>query len=265
MEKSNEIRNYIEYIRGRKVIERDFIDLNEMLFRNDFIPLYFSNDLNNTASFNPNYKRISINIDRVDDWANGMVRAASSFYEIDDLELTKAYFIVQMYKHELEHVKQFLIANDQIATDYEFIRQVYKDLFDFLLVKDFKITSLATNIKDIRKFRIYKKNPYMYILERNADIESYDYLSRVAMDSGDDNILQLMINCRNSSILIGYTDDGEGCIKKTYESLHMKSKYGKINFPSSLSIIERARYGMELDEKSRTSLVKTLKSTIKYK
>ena len=265
MEKRSEIRDYIDYIKGRKVEVYDFIDLNE-IFSDDYcIPLHFEYGLDNTASFNPNFNRINIDLDRVDVWANNMVSAAATFYEIEDLELAKAYFIVQMYKHELEHIKQFKISTDELLSSYEFLKQIYKDLFDFLVVKEIGSTSLFRFLKDDRRLRIYKKNAYKYTLERSADIESYDYVSRVAMDSNDIEIKQLMINCRNTSMLIGYMDNGDGCIKKTYEGLHMKSKYGNLHFPTSLSLVEKARYGMELDESERKTLIKTLKSTINYK
>ena len=265
MEKSKDIRNFIDNIKGREVNENDFITLNEIFGEFGSIPLYFNCGLNNTASFNPNFYRINIDLNRVDKWANDITQTASLIFDIDDLELAKAYFIVQMYRHELEHVNEYLIATDQKAVDYEFLKQVYRDVFDFLIIKERKGRfSLLSTIKDSRKLSLYKKNAYNYILERNADIESYDYLSKVAMDSGDSSIKQLMISCRNTSMLIGYTEDESGCIKKTYEGLHMESKYGSLYFPS-LSMMDKVRYGLELEGEERKTLIKTFKTSIYFK
>lgn len=266
MGKNTEIRNYIEDIKGRKVQKKDFLNLSELLEQSKDISLLFDYNFNNTASFNPNFKRINVNLDKVDEWADGMVDAASSIYEVEDLKLLKAYFIVQMYKHELEHAKQFLISSGIEECEYGFIKRMYKDVFDYLIVKDVKgPLFFFSSLRDIGRITLYKKNAYSYILERSADIESYDYVSSVAMESNDTQIKQVMISCRNASMLIGYEDNGAGCIKKTYEGLHMNSKYGKLYFPPSLSMIEKVRYGVELKEGERKKLMKAFKTTIHFK
>ncbi len=265
MEKTQliELRNVIEEINSKGITEDSIVGL-DVLLNDNKVPLIFSGLNNKAASFNPNYKRILVNLKKTISWVDEMVKSSTEYFEVKDIELLKAYLLVYMYSHEVEHTNQFYIAMGLKKPNYEYKQQAFKHIFDVMIPKDYIIPRPITTIRDFIRFIRYNKNAYDYVLERNASVEGYDKAMQVALEAGDQEIYNYMLASRNTCMLIGYLDNGKGALLNTFEGLKMKREYDKLDIPS-LSLTERAREGLEVSEDERKLVLSSLRENIKFK
>ena len=259
-----QIRNIIEDICKNR-ITKEYIEELYSLTGNDIIPLSFNDVSTNTASFSPKYMNITVNYKKVDDWLERTLDSYKELFKIKDRKLLKSYLLVVLLLHEIEHSNQKLIAENKMETNYEFKHQAYDDIFDAMAIKKYIVPRPISLYKDIRRFLIYKKNAYDLILERNAILESYNSVAKIADYSNDEDIKECMIGSRNAYMLQGYLDNSEGLLKYTYDTLKIGKKYNKLNIPDDISLIDRVREGLELSEDERDEIVLSLRDNIKFK
>ena len=261
-EKLLEIRNIIDDINRHGVNEKNIIKVYEIL-GNDNIPLVFSNGYN-IAAFNPVNMNISINLEKAKEWLIKNIVDSRELYDIKNKELLKAYLLISMIGHEVEHSDQKLIVEGLKEPNYDFKKIVYSDVFSAILIKKHLIPNPISLIYDSIIFGIYKSNAYNMILERNALIAGYNTAALVAMESNDIDELNYLMSSRNTVMLIGYLDGYDGDIKYTYKKLGMMNKYKKIDFPSDMSLTEKIKEGLTLNKGEKSKLFLTYKQTTKF-
>jgi len=260
-EKLLEVRNVLEDIKTKGTNKKYIIELDRLINDND-IPLKFSTLNNNAAAFNPNYKVINVNLDRLHSWLDEMMEYYQKNYYITDVELFKAYLTLYVYAHEIEHTNQFAYAFLDKEPKYAFKKQVCQDIFNLMIPKKHLLPRPITLSKEIYRFVLYKKNAYNYILERNASIEGFDLASKVAYYSDEKDIMKPLIDSRNVNVLQGYLNDSYGCLYETYKGLKMMKEYRKLDIPDDLILTDKAREGLSLRPKEKELIVNSIKNTL---
>ncbi len=259
-----EARNVIDDIYKNGLDEKYIKELYHLL-GNDSIPLRFKNSGINTAAFNPKFMHILINTQKLNKWLNDMVCEILNHFNINDIELLKPYLIVYALSHEIEHSNQKLIADEKKQPNYDYEIDVYNDIFNVIYMKQYILPRPMSLTRDIIRFINYKTNEYNLILERNASIEGYNIASCIANLSNDKEMLDYLISVRNVFMLQGYVDGKEGCLKYTYKTLGMMRKYNNLVFPNNMSLHEKARKGLELNDVERKKVILSLKQTTHFK
>lgn len=263
-EKLLEVRNIIEDIKNNGISEEYIKELYKYLGY-DMIPLHFTNLRGNVAAFSPKYNSIAVNIDKSVDWTTALLNDSLEHFDIKDKELLKAYSYVSLLSHEIEHSHQKLIADKKIDPKYSYQSDAYHTIFEIMRKKDYYFPRPISLVIDIFRFIIYMGNAYSFILERNATIEGYNISSQIASLTNEKDIMNAMITYRNSFILQGYTQSGEGTLKHTFDSLGLMKKYNKLILPSDISLAEKAREGLEITEEERNKLELILKESSTFK
>ena len=259
-----EIRNIIEDIKNNGISKNYLSEIYNYLGYKD-IPINFNSRIKETARLNPNNNVITVNIPKSKEWTQKGASDSLESFEISDIKLLEAYLYVTLLAHEIEHSHQKLIADGKIKPNYEYKKQVFHDIYNIMIKKDYIIPRPISLMKDILRFKIYTENAYNFILERNASIESYDVLSKIAKLSNEKEIFNYMLTCRNAYMLTGYNDSPEGTLKYTYDKLCMMNKYDSLVFPKDITLFEKVREGLELTEEERTKAKKLLKQNSYFK
>ena len=262
-EKMLKIREVIEEINRKGINEEAFQALDPLLNTGN-IPLCFTTVNPKAASFNPNYRTILVNIKKMIYWVDEMVKQSLDYFYISDVNLLKSYLVVYVLSHEVDHSLQYLIGKGDMEGRFPFNHEVYKDLFDILIPRKYIIPRPISLARDTYRFFKYQKNAYDYILERNASVEGYDLVANIAREVGEAEIVDYMISCRNTFMLIGYAQDGTGTLKTTYSGLKMMSKYNKLNIPE-MSLLDKCREGIEVTEDERQLVLASIKGNMKFK
>lgn len=257
-----ELRSLVHYMKDNNINEDTITKLDRLLNDNG-IPLAFSKINPNSAAFNPNFGFISVNIKRLNTWLDNMVSYYSKAYDFKDLDLLRAYFVLYVYRHEIEHTNQYCIGVGLREPKFDFQRDVYHDIYNVMISKHYIIPRPITLGIEFTRFMLYRKNAYNYILERNASLEGYDITASVAMED-DQDIFRSMIDSSKIMTLTGYLNDNKGCIFHTYEGMLMLRKYNKLNIPNDLSLTDRIREGLSIEEDERQMLLKHVKSSTRF-
>lgn len=263
-EKALKLRNIIEDIKKSGLSEKYIKELYSILGY-DGIKLYFTNMGVNTAAFNPKYNTISVNMDKTESWINEVLKDSKTYFDFSDEELAKSYLLVSLLCHEIEHSHQKLIADSKVKPNYDYKTQVFRDMFNIMQMKKYIVPRPISLLKDIILFGLYTKNAYNFILERNASVEGYNTASEIADISLDTEMLDYLITSRNAYMMQGYMDNGDGTLKYTYDTLGLMNKYNKLILPTDISLQEKAREGLPLDESDRTKVLLSLKKSSKFK
>lgn len=258
------LRDIIEDIKNNGVSKNNIIKIDSIVNDND-IPLVFNRMNINTASFSPNYRNISVNISKIDNWLNEMCKYFIEHFDIKDIDLLKAYLVIYMYRHEIEHTNQYMIGMGEKDSKYEYQEQVYNDLFNILISKKYLVPRPIKLGLDLYRFILYKKNAYTYLLERNATIEGFDLASSIAYLVKEEDIYNCMLDSCNTHFLFGYLNNGDGSLLETYRGLKMMKSYRNLILPDDLSLFERARQGLIINNDERKLVFDSIKSTSKYK
>ncbi len=266
MEKDDllEARNIIDDIYKNGLSIKYMKELYRILGNKD-IPLIFPKNKPYPAAFDFEYMYIYIDIQKINKWLDELVYNIITQFGVDDIKLLKSYLVSYALCHEIEHSNQKLIAEEIKKPTYDYEKNVYYDIFDVALMKEYSLFRLIPLIRDSIRFKIYRNNPYSFIIERNASIEGYNVVSKVADVCNDKDMLDLFIGIRNIYMLQGYGDSKEGCLKYTYRRLGMMKKYNSLVFPTDMSLDEKARRGLELTQEERDKVVLSLKQTMHFK
>lgn len=266
MEKSKllELRNIIEDIK-KNGVKDEYLIAMDILMNDNHIPLVFNKFGLSTAAFNPNYKLISVNVKNIMSWLDEMSKTYTGNFQINDLELLKAYLVVYMYRHEIEHTNQYCIAYGLKKPNYDYKQQVFHDVMSVLISKDYIIPRPITFVVDTARFILYKRNAYNYILERNASVEGYDLASLIAYNAGDKEMFDCMIDSRNIMMMQGYMENGNGTLLETYQGMKMMSKYRKLGIPDDIPLVEKVREGLTISEDERKLVLDSFKKKAHFK
>jgi hypothetical protein len=211
-------------------------------------------------AFYPQHDAIIGSYSFLDKWSERNSDCFDGLSEIKDKELFKMYLKLYAISHEVEHGYQKGIAAGVVSSGTHEVGEGYKSILD-LFSKDDSI--LPHPIRDIRRhisLLAYKKNENLFVLERNANVDSYEFIAQLAKSLGDDEIYKGFDIARRMFLKAGYTEDNMGSFYETYKKTLMLDKYKKIfgnqSYLDLLNDYEKVRLGLPIEEEVRQEVLK---------
>lgn len=210
----------------------------DVVFGNSQIPAFF------------NGKKIEISIDVLKNYIDKKLNLYYKLYP----DLKKEIFynhVLLTLSHEVEHYYQRLIANKYIDFPYKIIIESYKNLDHLIIPKDSNIIDALIKFK---KFSSYSKRPDS-LLERNANVESYDLLVKVANYESNKEMLKILDELLSFTLTLGYRWFNNGSIEKTYRKKGMTDIYNSFNHDEIIPIEDKVRYGLPIDKQTKKKVL----------
>lgn len=245
----------IKYIENHD-ITKSFVEelLKQMIPSNKGKPLIkyiviknkTSNDM---VAFNPKTKTIEVNLNKLNQWVNACTNQLISDYNLSysDTKLLQSYSLVHIIAHEIEHSYQYLIAQKKVDIPNEIISNAYKGLFD-----------LITKSKDYVKRGMYTFYHDELLIERNAQIESFDLILKCAKNEDRQDLYNAYSKIIYEWIKLGYRNSNEGSISQTYRVLDMYDKYLNFYHELPISESEKIRYGFPISSDTYQKKIKPI-------
>lgn len=237
----------IKYIEKHGISKHHIKSIMKRMMPNDYINYIVSNKQyeNSDVAFIPTKKIIEINMNVLESIGNKGFNLIKNDYNLKNEKLVKSYLFLIVLSHEIEHAYQFLMGENLADSPNKTIAQAYKDIYDIVMKRKFTIAKI-----------IYTENQNKLLLERNAQIESYDLILKCAKYNNRQDIYDAFNDLNFGWTTIGYKKNNKGSIVDTYFSLSLFNKYQELNFDLDISEEEKIRYGFPISEETRQKLLK---------
>ncbi len=231
-------------------------DLNKIL--NLLVPnninYIITDRTNNTAIFYPSSKNIILNIKNLQNWIYN-----ESKYLNDsniDSELFNKYLLLFVLVHEIEHSYQYLISKNIVNTESNMLSHAYSELFDLLKKKHYYYPALVTCTRRIISKYLYQKNQNFYLLERNANVESTDFVRTLALLNDREDIYNVFNSLNHEFLKIGYLESNIGSIEETFKNIFMYDKYLKFKEEINMTSNNASWYGFNIPDYEREYILR---------
>ncbi len=246
-DKTNLSKSYIEEILRELIPNKDGNLLIKYKVKDSGISI---------AKFVPEYESINININKVNEWLDKNTGSFLKEINTCDSNTLRNYLFLFMITHEIEHSYQYLMGKGIIESPNDVLKNAYNGLFDLMASKDYIIPRPIIQTRRIISRVLYKANENFYLLERNANIESMDTVSKVALFNDREDVFKLFLCMKNIYTRCGYTDSTIGSIEETYTKILMHDKYKKFYKKINIDEKEKVRYGFNISEDTRKKVLK---------
>jgi hypothetical protein len=171
-------------------------------------------------------------------------------------DILRAYLLLVMLLHEVEHAKQFMICSKKLDFPYSIVREGYGLCFKTMLTTP-KVSLIKPRKYNVDRERLdtYLRNKDSYLLERNATLEASMVLRDLAEYECDDLAYKTLDFIYRCQCYTGYEKNGRGTIEATFRELMYLDRYKKIGTDKP-GYEDKVRYGFELsnDELKRLRL-----------
>ena len=178
----------------------------------------------NPAIYYPRYNIIEVDLISLMEWVDGNGNDLASLYNIEDTYKLKLYLVLMAIMHEVEHSYQYLIANGKIKTSCLMLKEGYKTLTELMVPKDYVLPRPIKQVRRVVSVIKYKQRENEFLLERNAQYNSLDDLSKVAFHLGDYDIAKMFVNMRDLFGRAGYMENVDGMVINTLRDICMGDK-----------------------------------------
>ena len=156
-----------------------------------------------------------------------------------------AYVLLGIIAHEVEHAYQDFIGENKLLSPNLLISDAYKGLYDMIINEN----------QDSLLLLKYFNNRDNLLLERNAQIESFDFVIQCAQHTNQKCIYNIYKEWIKGWLLLGYKTNNKGSIHETYNYLGLKDKYNGFNYEVDISEEEKIRYGLPIKDSTRERLL----------
>lgn len=207
------------------------------------------------AKFIPKTRTIIFSLEKINEWLDNNTCDFLEKLETSDVNTLRSYMLLFLLTHEVEHSYQYLIGEGIIEVPSPLIKDTYQTLFALMTPLDYIIPRPIKQTRRMISLILYKQKENELVLERNANIESTDLISRCAFYNEREDIYNLFIDMRNLFLIQGYVKDARGSIEETFEKIFMYDKYKKIRQEIDLDEIDRLRYGLNISEETRKRIL----------
>lgn len=174
-------------------------------------------------------------------------------FQENSLKDAESYAILQILFHELEHSFQGLVARGIKETRSTMLNSCYKQEYD-LFSKYYQNPGFYDCFR-LALFMTYAFNKKASIFERNANIESYNALLKLANLEGNDEMIRFLKDARLVRALYGYSFSRRGSLVTTsrfmLSSLFLDGKEEKYTLPFE----DKVRYGLPLTRDEHGTLI----------
>lgn len=208
-----------------------------------------------TAMYVPDGNYIKLNANRVESWVQNNANKLKDNFFIKNVKLFRGYLYLYLLAHEVEHSYQKQIALGYVNLNNPVIQGAY-----YHLLRQFKKDNslfpkpISRTKKAIRLYN-YRKKENEYVLERNAMLEGYDLLYRLANHYHNEELSRAFYCCRAFCCKIGYHNNPRGSFAETYQAMLMLQKYERIIEEKNFSEEEAVRYGLPVSEETRQKIL----------
>lgn len=256
-----EMEHFIDLL---KFVPKDYLDkdaLNYLLLsmtpKNESKSMLTDYKVFNTlplgGAYLPKYKTIVFSLPLINNWINMNTNEIRQKFNIEDYDLLRQYVSIYPIIHEVEHAYQHMMGLKEIKAPNAKVGDGYRYLFDFLMNKNQRFIDQFRRFKTMRN---YNKNKEDYVLERNANFETTTLLTNVALYRGDLEIADAFQNLSFGLIYKAYKNDNKGPMYHTFKDLKLLDEYNNIRNYNDLDFMSNVRYGLEITEEERLSLIK---------
>lgn len=265
------ISNLLEMLRSKgynqKTIERI---LEELIPQNDKCIINYQITDNDSLFVEPavfdssnNIINISLNVLRnYLECQTKNIRVSKEYEE----ELRDGLFkrmVIFSILHEVEHVKQYFIAEGFSECPYKTIINLYKNIFHF--GQDVKKTDnkdlieLRKEWNEVKKLLFFissHRYSHKFFLERNANVVVYDALVKVCEYEDDLTFLPFFLSQKIFEIANGYEGIWNGSAERSYYKFLSGNVFKSLLEDEEISMHDRVCYGLPVDIKTRIKVVK---------
>lgn len=195
---------------------------------------------------------LKLSLDEMNRWSEFNSKKLASRFSVNCIDLFRKYIFFSIIIHEIEHSYQYLMANDLIDSPCTLVSNGYKLIIDTLINNN--DVSILKEIKNIISYRLYNKNCVRYVIERNANVEAFDLLQKLAIENNHIELADAFNKMRNSIAIWGYINNNKGSFYETCKDMKLIHEYKNFNHDYQLSDIERFRYGLPVSSEFRDKI-----------
>lgn len=208
--------------------------------------------------FYPQYSSINGSYNFLDNWSEANKNCFEDFCNVKDTELFKLYLKLYAISHEVEHAYQKLCASGIFTSGSEQVNALYRYLFDLYSKQDTILPHPIRDVARIVSLALYKKNENQFFVERNANVESFDFVSKLALECNDEEIYEAFHEGRKHVLPVGYIGSNMGSVYDTYKNmkrLRAYKFYSNQEALDKLSDEDRVRLGLPISEDVREAVL----------
>lgn len=253
----NSMYNYLELIRSSGYNYDSLYEiLNGIIPVNDEFKVDTKIDNEGYIAYFSGFNRfIHLNQEDLLKYVNNMIDEVIKMYPslVKSRHELFSYIVLFVLCHEVEHVYQFMFGHDYLKHDYKIVRDLYKNMTEF---------STSENTPPlIRKILLerykYVKDRATFVLERNANVEAYELLHRLSLFEGNEDIIRFISNQCLWYSACGYLKfKNNGSFEESFRNTWRHKMFKSFDFSEDISVEERIRYGLPLDDENRIILLK---------
>ena len=252
------LRNNLSKLKNKEINTNtlEYILLNLIPKNNNKELVYYNiNDKTPvTAEYYPQFNSISLNPNNINKWLNRNVSDFNKYIPNTTNKILKTYLLLYIISHEIEHSYQHLMAN-KIIDSPNIISEGYKNIFDLFSKDNSIIPNPIKKSKKLLSLYLYKSKENDYVIERNANIESMDFISKLAKLNNQLEISYLFEDFKNLYLKLGYKESNIGSLEETYKKILIYNKYKKIDKNNNLSEYEKSNLGLNINEDTRIKIL----------
>lgn len=200
-----------------------------------------------SVAFVPSNGIIKIYLGKLDYWLENCVNILINDFGLNGKNALKGYQLIQIIAHEVEHAYQYLMGKSLIKAPNSVIANAYEGIYDLVSSDD---------NSEARKF--YFANFKKLLLERNAQIESFDLILKCLEYNGRLDIYNAYKSLSDDWTTIGYKNSSNGSICETYQLLGLHDKYLEFNHEVHMSEGARIRYGFPISIDTQQKVLKKI-------
>ena len=208
-----------------------------------------------TAAFFSQSNIIKISLNGANEWLNKNIKDFMTGLKASDEQTLRSYFILFMLSHEIEHSYQYLIGKGIVESPSVVLKNAYKGIFDLLNPKDSIIPNPISKFRNLISIILYKINQNLYLLERNANVESLDLVCQCALFNDREDIFNLFNDMRKTFLKCGYQTSGIGSVEETYQKILMHNKYKKFYKCEHFDEENLVRFGFNINDEVRNKIL----------
>lgn len=226
--------------------------LNEITPKNNKLPINIVvGNYSCPAMFSEKEQKIQVSSEPLKNYINQIVNFITRKFPKLEKEIFYNHILLVL-AHEVEHYYQCLIGNQYIDFDYKIVANGYKNLMTLKLPKE--INPIIAKMKINRFFNCYSGGESL--LERNANVEAYDLLCKVAKYENNNEMLDILKNLLSYQLSLGYKGFYNGPMEKTYKKKGVISVYNSFDHSEVIPIEDRVRYGLKIDAETKKKVLK---------
>lgn len=164
-----------------------------------------------------------------------------------------AYMILYVLIHEIAHSYQFCMGEKKLESPCKLVSEGYKTIFNIATFPEKDRYNIG--LKRYVSFLKYYNNSGNLILERNANIEASYLIEELAKNCEEDKVFSFFAQHRKVYQMEGYEKSVRGCMEETFNKLKLQDLYAKFDHSINLSMEDRVRYGLQIDEETRKKVL----------